>query len=399
MRTDSRHRYRVVLLFETAREHGRRLMRGISHYAREHGPWGLHVIPGDQFQRMPLLQAWAPTGIIARIMAPAAGREVLRSGLPVVAVNLAEMQHRQPKGPWARIPDVRGNGDALGRMAADHLIACGLRHFAYVSDLENTVWSRWREEGFRRRVAEIGGTFASYPVPAARLRADFGAEQAALGRWLQTLPKPVGVMAVMDVRGREAISACIQVGLRVPDEVAVIGIDNDELFCELCDPPLTSVAINAEEAGYQAAKLLHRMMAGERVGAARILFEPTHVVARESTRVVVHDDAVTAAALRFIRLRADTPLPVSEVARQVGLSRRSLEMRFRRGTGRTILEDINAVRHDRVVALLRETALPLEKIAVRCGFANANYLTKVFRRTCGVSPTVFRQKHASRARF
>jgi len=115
--------------------------------------------------------------------------------------------------------------------------------------------------------------------------------------------------------------------------------------------------------------------------------------------VVVHDDAVTAAALRFIRLRADTPLPVSEVARQVGLSRRSLEMRFRRGTGRTILEDINAVRHDRVVALLRETALPLEKIAVRCGFANANYLTKVFRRTCGVSPTVFRQKHASRARF
>ncbi|HBF32969.1 TPA: XylR family transcriptional regulator, partial [Candidatus Sumerlaeota bacterium] len=194
----------------------------------------------------------------------------------------------------------------------------------------------------------------------------------------------------LDARGRQVIEACMEAGLSVPDEVAVISLDNDELLCELCDPPLSSIALNAERAGYEAAELLDRMMRGEKVPPRGITIEPTHVVARQSTEIAATDDRKIADALRFIRHEANRPLGIPDVAEHIGLSRRSLELRFRRALGHTVLTEIRRAQLERVRAFLIETDWAIGKIATQCGFSNGNYLGKIFRKEFGQTPQGFR---------
>jgi len=385
-------RFHVALLLETSREVGRGLLRGVRRYARLHGPWGLHVMPGDLVQTLPTMRAWGGTGIIARIPTARIARAILKTGLPVIAGPLTARQ-LAPSNPLSKLSEIRANGEAVGRMAAEHLLERGLRHFAFVGVPRQTNWVERREAAFVQRLAEAGCSCAVYPAPPASER-DWGREQKRLGRWLRAQPKPLGVMAALDARGRQVIEACIESGLRVPDEVAVIGVDNDELLCELCDPPLSSIALNAEKAGYEAAELLERLMRGEKVPPRCISIEPTHVVARQSTEIAATGDAKIADALRFIRHEANRPLSVPDVAAHIGLSRRSLELRFRRALGHTVLTEIRRVQLERVRAFLIETDLPIGQIAAQCGFANGNYLGKIFRRECGETPQRFRLRQA-----
>lgn len=385
-------RFHVALLLETSREVGRCLLRGIQRYARLHGPWGLHIMPGDLVQTLPTMRAWGGTGIIARIATPRIARAILKTGLPVIAGPLSASQ-LAPSNPLSKLSEIRVNGEAVGRMAAEHLLAKGLRNFAFVGGSLKANWVERRQKAFCERIAGEGLDCAVYSQPPASQK-DWGREQKRLGRWLKAQPKPLGVMAAFDLRGRQVIEACIESGLRVPDEVAVIGVDNDALLCELCDPPLSSIMLNAEKTGYEAAALLHRMMRGEKVEQCCIMIEPTHVVARQSTEVVATADEKIAAALRFIQLGANRPLRVVDVAEHIGLSRRSLELRFRRALGYTVLKAIRGVQLERVRAFLIETDLPIHQIAAQCGFANGNYLGKIFRRTFGVTPQQFRLSQA-----
>ncbi|MDD5351007.1 MAG: XylR family transcriptional regulator [Chthoniobacteraceae bacterium] len=385
-------RFHVALLLETSREVGRGLLRGVRRYARLHGPWGLHVMPGDLVQTVPTMRAWGGTGIIARIPTARIARAILKTGLPVIAGPLSARQ-LAPSNPLSKLSEIRANGEAVGSMAAGHLMERGLRHFAFVGVPRQTNWVERRQEAFCKRLAEAGYACAVYPAPPAAER-DWGREQRRLARWLRGQPKPLGVMAALDARGRQVIEACMESGLRVPDEVAVIGVDNDELLCELCDPPLSSIALNAEKAGYEAAELLDRMMRGEKVTPRRISIEPTHVVARQSTEIAATGDAKIADALRFIRHEANRPLSVTDVAAHIGLSRRSLELRFRRALGHTVLTEIRRVQLERVRAFLIETDLTIGQIAAQCGFANGNYLGKIFRRECGETPQRFRLRQA-----
>lgn len=386
-------KFHVALLLETSREVGRGLLRGVQRYARLHGPWGLHVMPGDLVQTLPTMRAWGGTGIIARISTASVGRAILKTGLPVIAGPLSARQ-LAPSNPLSRLSEIRANGEAVGRIAAEHLMDRGLRHFAFVGEFQKTNWVERRQEAFCKRLADAGFTCAVYPTPPPSER-DWGREQKRLGRWLRDQPKPLGVMAALDLRGRQVIEACMESGLGVPDEVAVIGVDNDELLCELCDPPLSSIAFNAEKAGYEAAELLDRMMRGEKVPQTRISIEPTHVVARQSTEIAATDDRKIADALRFIRHEANRPLSVPDVAAHIGLSRRSLELRFRRALGHTVLTEIRRAQLERVRAFLIETDWPIGKIAEQCGFSNGNYLWKIFRREYGETPQGFRLRQAS----
>ncbi|XHR27922.1 MAG: XylR family transcriptional regulator [Chthoniobacteraceae bacterium] len=381
-------KFHVALLLETSREVGRGLLRGVRRYARLHGPWGLHVMPGDLIQTLPTMRAWGGTGIIARVPTDSVARAILRTGLPVIAGPLSDRQ-LAPSSPLSGCPEIRANGEAIGRLAAEHLMDRGLAHFAFVGGYRTTNWVERRQSAFATRLKEAGFPCAIYPKPPTSEQ-DWGREQKRLVRWLAAQPKPLGVMAALDARGRQVIEACMEAGLSVPDEVAVIGVDNDELLCELCDPPLSSVALNAEKAGYEAAELLEAMMRGQKAPPRQILIEPTHVVARQSTEIAATDDRKIADALRFIRHEANRPLGIPDVAEHIGLSRRSLELRFRRALGHTVLTEIRRSQLERVRAFLIETDWPIGKIAQHCGFSNGNYLGKIFRKEFEETPQSFR---------
>jgi LacI family transcriptional regulator len=391
MKTQAAAKFHVALLLETSREVGRGLLRGVMRYSRLHGPWGLHIMPGDLVQSLPTMKAWGGTGIIARIATARIARAILKTGLPVIAGPLSARQ-LAPSSPLAKLSEIRANGEGIGKMAADHLLERGLHHFAFVGPLDDANWVQRRQKSFCKRISEAGFQCSVYPKPPVVER-DWGREQRRLGRWLSSQPKPLGVMAALDTRGRQVIEACMESYLRVPDEVAVIGVDNDELLCELCDPPLSSIVLNAEKAGYEAAELLQQMMKGERVKSRCILIEPTHVVARRSTETVETSDEKIAAALRFIRLGAHRPFQVRDVAEHIGLSRRSLELRFRKALGHTVLTEIRRIQMERVKAFLIETDFPIQKIAGQCGFASGNYLGKIFRRKFGETPQRFRSRN------
>ncbi len=199
-------------------------------------------------------------------------------------------------------------------------------------------------------------------------------------------------MACDDCRGREVLEACRTAGIRVPEEMAVIGVDNDELLCELADPPLSSVALNAEAGGYQAAMLLDRMMHGRQCEPARLTVEALHVVTRRSTDIVAIDDPVVAAALRYIHDHAATAIGIGDVVEHVLLSRRALEMRFKAVTGRTPLVELRRVRLERAKRLLHETDLSLTRVASAAGFSSETYLIQVFRQELGITPARYRRR-------
>jgi LacI family transcriptional regulator len=215
-------------------------------------------------------------------------------------------------------------------------------------------------------------------------------EQEFLADWIGKLPTPIGLFACDDDRGREVLEACNLAGLHVPEDVAVIGVDNDEVFCELSNPPLTSVALNAEAAGYRAAALLDDLMHGRVRKPQRIVVETLGVVTRRSTDVVAVEDEDVVAALQFIHREQGKGISVDDVVQHAAVSRRNLETRFRETMGRTILEEIQLVRLERAKRLLVETTYPVSKVAELAGFGSAGYFIQFFQKRLGKTPRRYR---------
>lgn len=387
---------RVALLVETSRGYGRALLRGIVRYSRLHGPWGFYLTPGDFAQVLPRMRSWGGTGIIARIETPEVARAILAAGLPTIALDLSDAQLRAGQ-PLAAISEVASDSRAASRLAAEHLLERGFRHYAFVG-VHGRVWSDRRQVGFAERVVEAGFVPRTYPPPRAARDRVWEREQPILARWLAALPRPIGLMACNDDRGREVLEACRAAGLRVPEDVAVVGMDNDELLCELADPPLSSVGLNAEAGGYRVAALLDRMMRAHARGRrparkpVRLLVEPLGVVTRRSTEIVALDDPEVAEALHYLHDHAAEPIGVADLVEHLMVSRRSLEIRFRKATGRTIHDELQRVRIERAKRLLRETDLPIARVASAAGFASPSYLAQVFRQSERVTPARYRRQ-------
>jgi len=370
----------VAILIETSNAYARGLLQGVVHYIREHRPWSFHLMEqGRGDDPPPWLAGWDGDGIIARIETPRIARAVVRTGLPAVDLSAARLV---PALPW-----VETNDEEIARLAADHLLERGFTRFAFCGDARFN-WSVWREKHAVARLRAAGHECACYRPTASA--GDVAAEAGNLVRWLRALPKPVGILACYDIRGQQVLDACRSAGLAVPDEVAVIGVDNDTLLCELASPPLSSVIPNAHGAGYAAAALLDRLMAGKRVAATAHLIAPLGLAERQSTDVLAVDDREVARAVRFIREHACEGINVGDVLRTVPLSRRVLEQRFQRLLGHTPREEILHVRLNRVKQLLAETDLPLYLVAERTGFEHVEYLSVLFKRETGKTPSAFR---------
>jgi LacI family transcriptional regulator len=328
------------------------------------------------------LKSWRGDGIIARIENSKIAAAVAATRLPIVDVSAARLL---PKAPMVETDD-----HAIARLAAEHLLERGFRRFAFVGD-PRFKWSIARQEIFARLIDESGNTCDV--LPALRQRtASKREDDQNLERWLRKLPKPVGLMAAYDILGQQVLEACRRVELAVPDEIAVVGVDNDELLCELSEPPLTSVIPNPRRTGYEAARLLDRMMAGEKVRPDALHIEPVGIAVRQSSDVLAIEDRQISTAVRFIREHGCDGINVEDVLRLVPLSRRVLESRFRRLVGRTPHDEIIRVRLDRAKELLTVSDLPLTTIADRSGFRHVEYMSVVFKREIGTSPSLYRRR-------
>ncbi|MEO6006350.1 MAG: DNA-binding transcriptional regulator [Opitutus sp.] len=375
-------RRKVALLVETSNAYARGLVQGVVHYVRDHRPWSFQMMEQGRGDDPPAwLSDWDGDGVIARIETPRIARAVVKCGLPAVDLSAARLV---PTLPWVETDDAE-----IARLAAEHLMERGFKHFGYCGDARFN-WAVWREGFFSDQLRKVGHECNAYRGDLAPT--DPEAQSQHLSKWIAGLPKPVGIMACYDRRGQQVLEACRNAGLAVPDEVAVVGVDNDELLCELAAPPLSSVIPNTHRTGYEAAALLDRMMGGKKVSPKAHLIAPLGVAARQSTDVLAIDDRQVAGAVRFIREHACEGINVSDLLRQVPLSRRVLEQRFQRSLGRSPHEEILHVRLNRVQRLLAETDLPLYQIAERTGFEHVEYLSVAFKREVGKTPREFRNE-------
>jgi LacI family transcriptional regulator len=379
---------KVALLVETSRSFGRDLLCGISRYAQLHGPWNFHIKAGDFEQALPKMRQWGGTGIIARIPNERVAKAILEANLPTIALGLSDEQ-MLPGSPLAEFSELSSDAVEVATMAANHLMERRFRHFAYVG-VEDRAWSKRREREFTLQIRKAGFEPHIYEQPSKPGDRVWEKEQALIVKWLDQLPKPVGLFACNDDRGREVLEACRLMNLRVPEDVAVVGVDNDEVFCGLAYPPLSSVALNAETAGYRAAELLDGMMQGAIRKPRRIQVEALGVVTRRSTDIVAVEDEDVASALQYIHREQGCNISVESVVQEVAVSRRNLEKRFRDTIGRTILEEIQITRLERAKRLLLETTYPVSKVAELSGFGTTGYFIQFFQSRVGRTPRKYR---------
>jgi LacI family transcriptional regulator len=378
----------VGLLIETSNAYARGLLEGIISYTREHETWSIWLPEHGRGDAPPAwLAHWGGDGLIARIENAAIGRAVAATGLPVVDVSAARV--------IAGIPWVETDDAAIARLALDHLRERGFRHLAFCGE-PRFNWSAWRWQHFHRLAREAGAAAVACPAPAGDRPLPWNQERDRLAAWLAGLPKPVGILACYDIKGQQLLEACRDAGLAVPEEVAVIGVDNDRLICELCTPPLSSVVPDVHRTGYRAAALLDRLLAGGAADGSAHLIAPLGVCARRSTDVVAVEDRILSAALRFIRERACEGINVGDVLAAVPQSRRALDRRFQEALGRTPHEEIVRVKLERAKTLLAETDLAQAAIARRAGFSSEEYLSVAFKRAVGLSPGEFRAQRPRR---
>ena len=300
--------------------------------------------------------------------------------------------------PNAGFPSVRSDEAAVGRLAANHLLDRNLPHFGYCG-LNGTEWSDKRRASFELYVAKAGFSCHVYQNASSALRHSRVDDQEHgtrherhLQRWLESLPKPVGIMACNDVRGREILNACRRLHLPVPDAVAVIGVDRDEVLCELAHIPLSSVILNSQRIGFEAAALLDRMMAGEIAPRETVLIEPTGVATRRSTDFFSVADPNLSKALGFIREHAYERISIDAVAAHAGVSRSVLQRRFRAIFHETVHDAIMRLRLNRACELLRLTDMSQMEVSEKSGFKHCEYMGAVFRARVGKTPAQYRRE-------
>jgi LacI family transcriptional regulator len=371
----------VALLIETSNAYARGLLRGIVSYVREHRPWSIYLAEHGRGDRPPLwLADWRGDGIIARVETPSIAQAVRKVKVPVVDVSAARLISSLP---WFETDDA-----SIAQLAYEHLKARGFKRFAFCGDARFN-WSNWRSEHFERTVRAEGEPCFVYK-PSRKFSTDDTSQVDDIARWVRKLPKPIGVVTCYDLRGQQVLDACRRARIAVPDQVAVLGVDNDELLCELSSPPLSSIMPNTHRTGYEAADLLDAMMSGRKAPGETHLIPPAGVATRQSTDVLAIEDRHVAQAVRFIREHACSGINVRDVLKAVPQGRRLLESRFKRFLGHTPHEEITRVQLNRVKELLSETDLPLSIIAERTGFSHVEYLSVVFKKKVGTPPGRYR---------
>lgn len=374
---------RVLVLFRRSNLEDTALLRGIADFARQRTNWLLHVSPGTPGLAVRDLQGWPGDGLIAALFNRREVAAARRLRLPVVNLSGAIRD--------ADFPRVMVDHEQLGRQAARHLLACGLRRFAYYGESE--MWySQQRKQGFLAGISPYARhcSVLDSAIYFSR-RNPWHRWIELIETWLRTLQPPVGLMAVHDYAAMVIVETCLRLGLRVPDDVAVIGVGNDRLTCEMCAVPLSSVARSNWEVGYRAAAVLDRLMSGRTSPKRDLLIRAEGVVRRRSTDVVYVDDPQLAAAIKYMRDHAGQHFQIETVLKHVSVSRRLLEIRCRRHLHCTPQQYLRQMRVELAKQLLaRNDELKLHQIARMSGFTSARHFRDAFQRVTGTTPAKYR---------
>lgn len=378
---------RIALLVETSREYGRGILRGVIRYQHEHQPWSIYFKPQGLGEPPPSwLKSWRGDGILARINDTRMARALSNTSVPVVDLRNAL--------PGNAFPTVAIANRKVVRLAVDHFIDQGFRRFAFCGTLPGE--NRNQDDRcalFQALVKQRGFDCHTYQFPAAPFRS-WEEEQLHLARWLKSLPTPIALMTCHDDRGQQAIDACLRAELAVPDEVAILGVDNDPFLCNLSTPQLSSIDVYPERIGYEAAALLHRLMNGRRAPRKPLRFDPRGLVVRRSTDVTAVADPHVAEVCRRIRENASKPVSIEQLLADVSVSRSSLFRRFRQHLGRSPKKELSRVRMDRAKALLSNSSISVEEIARQTFQTDSKHFISVFRSSTGMTPTAYRRQRA-----
>jgi len=376
---------------ESSRSYGRELIRGITEYSRVYGPWSFpwvfhrqnifYIIRGTEVDIIEELKRWRPDGIITR---DSKGIEKLKKmNIPIFICVAMDP-------PDYRFNNIIPDDQAIGTMAAEHLLERGFHHFGFCG-FDSIYWSQQRCKSFVKRIAKAGFETNIYKQPKSYIRNTWYREEINLMRWLKKLPKPVGIMACNDDRAQHISSACIKAKIDVPYEAAVVGVDNDEQVCVISNPPLSSVALDVEKAGFRASELLARMMAGKKMPPQKVFVSPIKVVTRQSTDIVAIEDKLVVDALNYINKNAEKPLQIYDVAKALQFSRSYLHRKFMKFLKRSVYDEIKRARINLISKLLLETDLPISDIALKLGFNSDSHIARYFEQKMGMTPLRYRK--------
>jgi len=385
----------VALWLPTSIKACRELLRGVLQFVHLHGPWAVHLID-ERAGKHKLFDpvAWGCTGMIIDLRDRDQSKRLLAARVPTVLSHVPDAI-LDSAHPLARMSRLQCENAPIGKVAAEHLMGRKFRHFAFVGEVNGASWSKERQDAFCQRLEQDGLFCAVYPRLSKPERQDFSKDQDKLCERLKKLPKPVALFAANDERARQVLDSCLKAEIAVPQEIAVLGVDNDELICETAQPQLSSIQMSTEQAGFEAARVLDRMMRETRKTKGRqsiITFGFSHLVTRRSTETVQISDPLVARADEFIRINAGIVVTVEDIVRHLHVSRRWLEKRFKAVIGRTVYAEIMRVRLERVQTLLRESAMTIEAIADECGFASASHLGTLFRQHFETTPAAYRRR-------
>lgn len=377
----------VAILANLNRPYDRGIIRGISRYVHLRTPWCLYV-EEEPVNKIPSFLTWSGDGLVLSLDDAQIVHTIPQFSGKIVGIGCLSFDMLRNLS----ISTVKTDDKMIAEWAADYLVERGLQHFAYCGMRPRGLdqWDKVRRDSFHSRIIKHGYECAIFTGRHYASR-KWSLMIAELKNWLLGLHKPVGLMACNDSQGRHVLEACRQSDLRVPEDVAVIGVDNDELVCELAIPPLSSIAQSTEQIGFRAAELLDTLMSGRRRHPGHITVPPTCLVARQSSDTVAVDDEVVSLALEFIREHASELVGVPDVARHVGVSRSTLEKHFKRSFGCTVHDEFQRRRLRIARRLLTCSDLSLQVIAERSGFRSAHYMSSVFRREFGCPPGRLRQ--------
>lgn len=386
-RSDNPSLPQVAVCVDKARTYGRKVLQGIADYAETVGGWSLYVDPeATGSYSADWLHDWRGDGILAYVESRATARRIRSSGIPAVEVFGHQLD--------LPLPQVGNDDEAIGRLAAEHLLSCRFQHFAFCG-YQQERWSERRRLGFERALARQGIEARHYfSTRRGSTLAQGQRDRERLQAWLATLPKPVAIMACSDRHGLRILDALRRLQVVVPEQAAVLGVDNDEETCRLANPPLSSVKDDARRVGFEAARLLDQLMAGPtpRTARAPLLIPPLGIAVRRSTDVTAVDDPLLASVLRCIRDHACAGLQVADLLARFHVSRSVLYRRFHDTLNRSPHEEILRVQLERAKRLLDESDFTLERIAGLSGFQHSEYLSVAFKRELGLTPGDYRRQ-------
>lgn len=382
---------KILVILPTSNFLHRQILEGILGYARENGPWQFHLVTGDDFEQgVQATERWGANGIIALVREYSQVKQLLVRKLPTVLLNPpVPSGGRRKVVPQKRTVFVNRNQEGVGKTAAEYFLDRGYKSFAFIGSAKPAVWSTRRLDGYKSRIEQSGGTLAVYKQPNEDEQHDFVKDAKRMKKWLAALPAQTAVFCARDRRAQQVLGVCLDAGIAVPQTLAVLGSDDDALLCEATTPSLSSISLDGKHTGMMCARILNELMHGKKHHPFVDLAYP-RVVSRLSTDTTAIKDSILAKALQEINENISQPVSIGELAKNLGFSKRTLEMKALKILGCTFRDEVNRIRLNEAVRLLSNTDLSVQEIALKCGFCCASHLGTRMKQAFGYPPSTFR---------